>query len=101
MWTCVSRASRGPVWPPLRGLTRLSKLYLNGCPLTDAGLAPLADCRSLETLSLIDTDITDADTRPSPASRPPAQLDLTRVAPSPTRASRSFTAALPNTHIIR
>lgn len=38
---------------------KLTSLFLEGTPITDAGLNPLADCKSLKSLTLKGTKVTD------------------------------------------
>ncbi len=44
---------------PIRGLTQLKELHLQGAPITDEGLEPLHDFTSLEWLFLGGTQVTD------------------------------------------
>ncbi len=45
---------------PIRGLTQLKELMLNGSPIGDEGLSPLAGLTSLQSLQMGGTQITDA-----------------------------------------
>ena len=49
-----------PALDPLKSLTKVKKLSLNGTKITDAGLEKLKGLAALEKLYLVDTKITDA-----------------------------------------
>jgi hypothetical protein len=64
---------------PIRGLTQLKQLQLEGAPITDEGLEPLHAFTSLQWLLLDETQVTDAGIAHFSTMSNLGQLDLART----------------------